>query len=388
MKIFGIVILTCLSLLLSSTTSIGENDHDQVAYKVLSLKKRLGLNSIGELQSYALSLEKYSRKGEPIMGGIHDYIDKMSRKDLEKFILNVAFENKELLDEEKFNSIVKEEETQKVFLAADPEPLGKLGGIHDYIFRVDPDTLNRWALTCQAHHNKMTNQQVELDVNKLIKEELIKLVLDMVNKYPGLDSSTELDRLAEQYGVQTKSLSLGGLDDYIYRQSRSTLIKWALTCEKHERTVKNVTLLGGLHDYIETLSEVEISHYILEKVKIYKELDSGEKLNSLAEKYYINYVPHPHLTRMGGLHDYIFRKDRQTLIKWALTCEAHDRNERKVQLLGGLEDYIDSLSNEKIAEYILGMAAVYPVLDNSENLESFSTKYEVQHFSHKLNFLQ
>jgi hypothetical protein len=389
MKIFGIVILTCIGLLLSSPTPIGGDDHDQVAFKVRSLSERLSLKSIAELKSYALALEEYSRNGEPIMGGIHDYVDKMTKEDLEKYILNVALDKRELLEEEKFNSIVKKEETNKGFLAGStPEPLGKLGGLHDYIFRVDNDTLVRWALTCQAHHNKITNQQDKLEFEKMSHKELIDFVLGMVNKYPGLDSSTELDRLAEQYKVQTKPFSLGGLDDYLFRQPRETLIKWALTCETHDRTVRNVRLFGGLHDYIDTLSDVDISKYIIEKAKIYKELDSGEKLESFAQKYSITYQPHPHLKQFGGLHDYIFRKDRQTLIKWALTCEAHDRYERKIQLLGGLDDMVNSWSNEKIAEYILGMAAVYPVLNNGDNLDSLATKFEIQPYTRKLRLLQ
>lgn len=272
----------------------------------------------------------------------------------------------------------------EVFLA---EP-GKMGGLHDYIFRVDNDTLVRWALTCQAHHNKMLNQQTELVVDKMTQKQLIDFVLDMAKKYPGLDSSTELDRLSQQYKIQTKPLTFGGLDDYLFRQTRDNLVKWALTCEYHDREVRKVHLIGGLHDYIDRLSDVEIANYIIEKVKIYKELDTIEKLDSFANKYSIKYIPHPHLNAIGGLHDYIFRKDRQTLIKWALTCEAHDRYERKVKLLGGLDDMVDYWSNEKIAEYILGMSAVYPILNNGDNLDSFAKKFNIQNYTKALEFLQ
>ena len=301
----------------------------------------------------------------------------MSKDDLVKFIVTVCLKKKELLNEEKFKLIV--EGTQSVFLAAEPEPILKFGGLHDYIFRMDKDTLVRWALTAQAHHNKITKKQNELKVDEMTEKQLIDFILGMVKVYPGLDSSTELDRLSEKYEVTTRPFSFGGIHDYLFRQSRSTLIRWALTGEAHERRVKDLHLLGGLHDYIGTLSDVEIANYVSEKAQKYKELDSGVKLDSLAKEYSVHYEELPHLTQLGGLHDYIFRKDRKTLIMWALTCEYHDRYERKVNVLGGLHEYVHTLTNEKIADYVLGMAAVYPVLNNAENLEAFSTKYDIKY---------
>jgi predicted MPP superfamily phosphohydrolase len=387
----ALVILSCISLLLSASTPIGGGDHDIVAFNIINLRNRLANNSIVELQSYALTLEKYNNNGKHILGGIHDYVHQMSKDDLIKFIVNVVHKKKELLDEGKFKSIV--EGTQTVFLAVEAKPILGLGGLHDYIFRMDMDTLVRWAHTCQAHDNKITKKQNDLKVEEMTKEQLMSFILGMAKQYPGLDSSTELDRLSETYEVKT--VSFGGLHDYLFRQSRSTLIRWALTGEAHERKVKNQQhLLGGLHDYIGTMSDVEIANYVSEKAKLYKELDSGLKLDGLAKQYSITYEELPRLTQFGGLHDYIFRKDRNTLINWALTCEFHDRSERKmVNVLGGLHDYIHTLSNEKIAEYILGMVAVYPVLNSADNLEAFQTKYEIKYTEEEnknisLKFLQ
>jgi len=390
MKIFALIILTCVSLLLCSSTPIGGDDHDIIAFKIINLTNRLKENTIIELQSYALSLEDYARHGKQIKGGIHDYVHKMPREDLIKYILTVCQKNQELFEEEKFNSIVQGR-TEKVFLAVEePIPaIGKLGGIHDYIYRVDNDTLIRWALTAQAHHNKITNQQDTLNVDKMSVKELIDFTLGMVSKYPGLDSSTELDRLGEQYKIATKPFSFGGIHDYLFRQSRSTLIRWALTGEAHERKVKGIQLLGGLEDYIDTLSDVEIANYVAEKAKNYKDLDSGDKLDSLAKAYSITHEPQPHLLQMGGLHDYIFRKDRKTLIIWALNCDNHDRYERKLNVLGGLHEMVHTMTNEKIAEYVLGVAAVYPVLNNAENLDALAKKYEIKYdFVDTLKFLQ
>lgn len=372
-KIFAFILFTCIALISCGPHRFGEDDHDKIAFQVLNLRDRLGKNSLEELQQYALNIEQYVNNGQQIYGGLHDYVTKLSKDDLMKYILKAALNKKELLEENKFNSVVlpKSEE----FLATP-----KLGGLHDYIWRMDNDTILRWALTANAHNNLLEKKDNKLDIQKMGKEGLIKFTLEMAEKYPGLDSSTELDRLGEKYAIQTKPLGFGGLHDYLYRQPRETLIKWALTAEAHENLVeKRGKVLGGLHDYINSLSDVEIADYVMKKAKKYKELDSAEKLNTLSEKYSISYQEKPHLAKLGGLHDYIFRTERATLIQWALTCEYHDRKEQKLNVLGGLHEYIHTLSNEKIAEYVLGVAAKYPVLDSAENLNALAKKYEIQY---------
>ena len=42
--------------------------------------------------------------------------------------------------------------------------------------------------------------------------------------------------------------SFGGLHDYIYRETRENLVKWALTTEKYHRKLNSTQFLGGLHD--------------------------------------------------------------------------------------------------------------------------------------------
>lgn len=391
-KIFLLILLTTISLYFCSEETprnFGGDGHDKIAYKLISLRSKLTKESLENLKNYALSIDNYLKNGQQMDGGIHDYINDLSKEDLTKWILNSCLKKKELLDLEKFNEITEEKksvQTEKIkkikkpeisLLSAVPK---KFGGLHDYIWRMDNDTLIRWALTANAHNNLMTKEQNELDTSKMSVKELIDFILKMVEKYPGLDSSTELDRLGEKYAIKTVKPfgQFGGLHDYLYRMPRNTLIRWALTAEAHERKIKEIKAFGGLHDYIDSLSDVEIANYIAEKAKLYKELDSGEKLDSLAKEYSINFKPSPHLVKFGGLHDYIFRQDRETLIKWALTAEAHDRYERKLNIKGGLHDYIKTLSNEKIAEYVLGMAAVYPVLNSAENLNSLMVKYEIK----------
>jgi hypothetical protein len=278
MRIFGFIILSCISLLLC----FGEGDHDKNAFAIRDLRIKLEQKSLEELKTYALKLENYS-KGE-VLGGLHDYINDLSKEDLIIFIASTCLKNKELLEENKFKAVVEEEKPEAIIL--------------------------------------------------------------------------------------------GGLHDYIYKQDRKTLIRWALTGEAHEREVLNIHPRGGLHDYIKTLSDAEIASIVLNRADKFKELNSKEKLDALSTKYSISFDEAPRGI-LGGLHDYIRLQDRETLIKWALTAESHDRAVRNIKVLGGLHEMISNYSNEKIAEYVLDMAARYPELNSVEKLNALTAKYNI-----------
>jgi len=169
---------------------------------------------------------------------------------------------------------------------------------------------------------------------------------------------------------------MGGLHDYIFRMPRETLIQWALTTEKYHRKVNNQEhLLGGLDDYINSLSTQEIANYILKEAHEHPELDSKEKLDALVQQ--LSAPKQGPLGGDGGLHDYLFRLPREKLITYALTTEAYHRDITHLHLMGGLDDYVNSLSNQQIVDYILKQLKEHPEINNAEKLDSLSLKYNI-----------
>jgi len=261
----------------------------------------------------------------------------------------------------------------------------QIGGLHDFIFRESRDNLEKWANTIEAHHVQVSGKPIIGGIHgrrdPLTNEEYAQYILDMTKVYPGLNSRSELERLSVVYGFSDSKITnqRGGLHDYLYRQPRNTLIRWAFTAEEHHKQKTGQTLIGGLRGRLIPLSNQEYAEYILRMVNKFPELDNGQELDRLSQVYGL--ADNPSLNKiiggMGGLHDYIYRTERNTLIKWALTAEAHDRKVKNVQLLGGLDEYINSLSNEEIAEYILRMADTYQELNSKENLDSFAVTYEI-----------
>jgi len=300
------------------------------------------------------------------------------------YILKKAQEFPEL------NSIKKLNELQSTFGFGNESFLDVLGGLHDYIFTIDRQTLINWALAAEAYVREQRNLHLMggLDdyIHSLTNQEIAQKILDFADQYKELDSETMLQSLVIKYGtnlIKANAPSLflapvGGLHDYIFRESRETLINWALAAETYVREKTNKHLMGGLDDYIDSLTNQEIAQKVLEYAAKYQELNSADKLNAFVAQYGISHEPRTaSFLNFGGLHDFIFREDRPTLINWALAAEKYVRTKENLHLMGGLEDYIRSVSNQEIAQKILDWAAQYPELDSSAKLESLVTEYGI-----------
>jgi hypothetical protein len=226
------------------------------------------------------------------------------------------------------------------------------GGIHDYVWRLDQEGCIKYILS------------VALQYQELLEIDTFRAAVSPVVKF--LEGNDEP--------------SFGGLDDYIFRVDRDTLTNFALSAEKYDNVKQgHPTLIGGLHDKIRNMSNVEIAEYILEKVKIYKELNSFQSLEKLSVEYGFSSKLPEDFSREGGLHDYIFRMPRENLARWALTAEAHHKAMNNIEILGGLHDYINTLSNEELVQYILKKAQEHPELNSADELDRYASVYGIVH---------
>ena len=109
--------------------------------------------------------------------------------------MKIIQENEELLNFEKFKSVI---EAPKISLIS-------LGGLHDYIFRKDRDTLIKWALTADAYENSKSSSPSKISKNekifKMSDQDLIKFVLEKARKYREIDNGEELEKLSESFSV-------------------------------------------------------------------------------------------------------------------------------------------------------------------------------------------
>jgi len=215
-------------------------------------------------------------------------------------------------------------------------PLG--GGIHDKVRYMDKEACVNYLVIEAIHHKELLNMTF---FNSTIA-----------------------------YPVPAAFLNLGGLDDYIFRENRETLNQWALTAERFDRNGQ--FLIGGLEDELHSMSDTDVAEYVLKMAKKHPELNSGDRLNTLGKGYGI--IPSTAaFLNIGGLDDYIFRENRETLDAWALTAERFDRNGQF--LIGGLEDRLHSMSDRDVAEYVLEMAQKHPELNSGDKLNLLAKGY-------------
>jgi len=376
---------------------IGGGDHDITAYRLINMRNHLNEKSLDQLKVEALKMEKYihSKSEFPIMGGLHDYIGSIKKEELVEIMTRMMLNNQELLEIEVYNSVVAPEK-KLTFLGDDNstteteeerEPK-MVGGLVDYIWRQTDETLRQWALTCDKFDKEKRNIHVlgglhdYIDV--LSREQLMEIILKHSRTYSELNSGVSLNKLAMTYGFaqpeekkeETEPLMVGGLVDYIWRESEDVLRQWALTCERYEKERKNIHLLGGLVNYVRLLNKEQLMNIILDYARKYPELNSRVELNNLAQSYGIAPSEEEVLLKMGGgLHDYIWRLPEETLRQWALTCDKYDRKTRNVNFRGGLVNYVRLLKKEELIQIIMDFAKQYPELNSATKLQELATSY-------------
>jgi len=361
------------------------------------MRNHLNEKSLDQLKVEALKMEKYihSKSEFPIMGGLHDYIGSIKKEELVEIMTRMMLNNQELLEIEVYNSVVAPEK-KLTFLGDDNstteteeerEPK-MVGGLVDYIWRQTDETLRQWALTCDKFDKEKRNIHVlgglhdYIDV--LSREQLMEIILKHSRTYSELNSGVSLNKLAMTYGFaqpeekkeETEPLMVGGLVDYIWRESEDVLRQWALTCERYEKERKNIHLLGGLVNYVRLLNKEQLMNIILDYARKYPELNSRVELNNLAQSYGIAPSEEEVLLKMGGgLHDYIWRLPEETLRQWALTCDKYDRKTRNVNFRGGLVNYVRLLKKEELIQIIMDFAKQYPELNSATKLQELATSY-------------
>jgi len=273
-------------------------------------------------------------------------------------------------------------------------------------------------------------------ISKLSNADLEKYILNMAKIYPELDSSSALDAFASEYGITEEIVNFvakkpsknsqiqseesttstvkntqknkknrnhdnkdtNGVYALLANGDRLNLIKWGLTAESHLHN-KSKKIAGGLFEYIHTLSNEKIAKYITIAAKNHSELNNKEKIEELAKKYGITAEivmekhskgePEPvyeddeshsessNDKKSENLHDIIARGDRKTLIKWALITEALLNLGSQGKLVGGLHDYINTLSNQQLGKFISVGAKNHPELNNKQNMEKLDEEFEI-----------
>eukprot|EP00340_Litonotus_pictus_P006862 CAMPEP_0170515766 /NCGR_PEP_ID=MMETSP0209-20121228/2155_1 /TAXON_ID=665100 ORGANISM="Litonotus pictus, Strain P1" /NCGR_SAMPLE_ID=MMETSP0209 /ASSEMBLY_ACC=CAM_ASM_000301 /LENGTH=395 /DNA_ID=CAMNT_0010800401 /DNA_START=119 /DNA_END=1306 /DNA_ORIENTATION=- len=141
----------------------------------------------------------------------------------------------------------------------------------------------------------------------------------------------------------------------------------AISLEAFDREERQAHVLGGLHDYISTLSEDDIVLIISDYVKVYEQFRNLSELEELAS-ILKNEEPSEKLV------DQLLNYPKQNLIEMALAAETYiKRKEGHLSFRGGLHDYIWRLNSDDIARILVQFNADHPEI-TLEAYHKISTK--------------
>ena len=320
------------------------------------------LNSLARINliETALACEAYIKDKQKVLtlGGLHDYVDSLDNSQIVTIINSFIKENSELTIDKLKELTKKKTLSQEQFeaflngLVTDPTDLTKLvqaalsvdsydlehsmykrmGGLHDF-----------------AH--------------LLTQKQLVDATVAIAKRWTELFEEGKLTQIMGRQKVSLQGATFGGIEDYLFKMNLEDLKDIALAGESYDRTQRKVILLGGLDDYIDSLSKDQVYEIIINYVRQYPELRKPGYLETLAG------IPNK------GFESLLQNYDITKLKKTALALEAYDRDVRKIRLMGGLHDYIETLTVENLIEYIRRKGEAYPEIRNEEKLNTIVSKY-------------
>lgn len=308
----------------------------------------------------ALSCESFIRKkkGVKLLGGLHDYIDSLENKEIITIIKSFVSENPEL-DITKLEGFIKKNELSKEQLEAYLNGLVK-----------DPKDLTQLVQTALSvdsydiEHSKYKRLGGLHDyAHTLTQKQLVDAIIAITGRWPELKQEGKLAQISDRQKSRLQGATFGGVEDYLFKLNLEDLKSIALAGESYDRTQRKVILLGGLHDYIDSLSKDQVYEIIMNYVRQYPELRKPGYLESLAG------IPDK------GFESFLKNYDINKLKKTALALESYDRDIRKIRLMGGLHDYIDTLTVENLIEYIRRKGEAYPEIRDEAKLTKIVDKY-------------
>jgi hypothetical protein len=284
----------------ANATMNGGDDVDRTQYEIQAMRKFLNQTSLSGLRNDCMMIESYvlnkTNKTLLIGGGIHDKLRYMDTEACVNYILLNALDNKELLNLTTFTSVVGPS-TNKTNMTMTMTMFGgddvdrtqyELQAMRKFLNQSDLSALKNECISIQSYVLTKTNATLPIGggihdrLRLMTKEDCITYILQNAFDNKELLNLTTFTSVVSDNSTLS-FIIMGGLDDYLYREPRATLIQWALTAEKFDRNGK--FLMGGLEDYINTMTNQQIGDYVMKMATKHTQLNSGEKLSKLAQTY-------------------------------------------------------------------------------------------------------
>jgi hypothetical protein len=244
---------TYISLILSFTIFLS------ISYPITSINPDdLEKLDILDLRRIANDLEKQAVKDIPPFKRSYPMPIFMEKEEIIEFIINGL-------------KIIKEKNkitNNLIFLDKQPT---QMSNIDNYLTSLPRESLETLTIELERYHRRALREENIMGglhdyLKRIDNSELISYALREIEEHPELNDLTILEQLVNQNKFN--------FDKFLSQQSRANLIHIAIGLEKyHKKQTSTEQYLGGLHDYIMHLSEQEIKNFIFRELKCHPELD-------------------------------------------------------------------------------------------------------------------
>jgi hypothetical protein len=162
--------------------------------------------------------------------------------------------------------------------------------------------------------------------------------------------------------------------EFIVNLSREDLIPTAYTLEIYHRKINHQEgLMGGLHDYVFSISDDQIRNYVFKELIEHPEISQINTIKMMTEA---TKATTEKLRKYGreflvgeGIHDYLRAAPRDKLESLAFAVEKYHQKIREEFLFGGLHDYITQISDDDLRSYIAKETNEHNEINNVKALE-------------------
>lgn len=254
-------------------------EHDRLAY--MAEKRKISFETIKRilasfdrmtLTTIAIAADEYDREiAGPRVGGLADYIGRLSDEEIREAILTYAQKYPELKEEGYLRTVISRH--KELIKESATEALEFLSG-------VERKSLNRIALSLEKY-SRIANKSLIVGglhdyIDSLNDSQVIQIIQEYLSNHRelGLKHLKQIAAFTEEDVVMS-----------LVKLPLDNLRNVCIALEAYDREVSNTFLLGGLHDYVDTLGLDELMRYVLDLTEKHPILSLPGVIKSVAKKY-------------------------------------------------------------------------------------------------------
>lgn len=320
--------------------------------------------SLYTLRIWGITCEKYYNAtfGE-VEESILSRIDTLTKNQLIDIIVGYADKYYELSSYIKLNKLSEEYGIK----------YGETEFINSINELTDKNTLIMYSLTVEKYSLEKKNKYILNRLNsyasKLDSFFLKNYILLICEKYTDIQQIGELNSLSSKYGFDSKATpiyeNIKVLNNLI-NSSVEELRKYAKTCEDYSREQNKLSYLGDITDYSETLSKIDLLHYLIYMIGNYPTLDDLEVLNSFEKGKDFDW---PSFKKDLDAFELTTLRDMTTvLLKYHREC-------LKQAYFKGISELVSPLNKEQLISEIVNVIKEHQELRDKDRINALLEKY-------------